>query len=91
MEQADFKVLYAELREKFNLALIEFLRPLEKSVNENLYDALKYSVVNTGKRLRPILCMLGARFAGRKAEDVMDFAIALEMIHAYSLVHDDLP
>ncbi|MDR3264001.1 MAG: polyprenyl synthetase family protein [Clostridiales bacterium] len=87
----NFEEFYAGLKEKFNLTLIDFFRPLEKDINENLYDAMKYSVINSGKRLRPILCMLGARFAGKDADDVMTFAIALEMIHTYSLVHDDLP
>jgi geranylgeranyl diphosphate synthase type II len=87
----DFNALYAELKAKFNAALIDFLRPYEKTVNENLYDAMKYSVVNSGKRIRPILCMLGARFAGADEEKVMTFAIAAELIHTYSLVHDDLP
>jgi geranylgeranyl diphosphate synthase type II len=52
---------------------------------------MKYSVVNSGKRIRPVLCMLGARFAGKNEEKVMTFAIAAELIHSYSLVHDDLP
>jgi geranylgeranyl diphosphate synthase type II len=77
----EFSALYAELKEKFNIALIDFLRPYEKTVNENLYEAMKYSVVNSGKRIRPILCMLGARFAGADEEKVMMFAIAAELIH----------
>ncbi|MDR2046973.1 MAG: polyprenyl synthetase family protein [Clostridiales bacterium] len=87
----NFEGLYADLKAKFNSALIEFLQPLEKTVNENLYGAIKYSIVNSGKRIRPLLCMLGARFAGGDEDGVMPFALALEMIHTYSLVHDDLP
>ncbi|MDR2090825.1 MAG: polyprenyl synthetase family protein [Clostridiales bacterium] len=87
----DFDKLYNELKDRFNAALIDFLRPYEKKVSENLYTAMRYSVVNSGKRIRPILCMLGARFAGGGEENVMTFAIAAELIHTYSLVHDDLP
>ncbi|MDR1939975.1 MAG: polyprenyl synthetase family protein [Clostridiales bacterium] len=87
----DFNDVYAGLKEKFNLTLIEFLKPYERTVNENLYDAIKYSLINSGKRIRPVLCMLGARFAKKSEDEVMPFALALEMIHTYSLVHDDLP
>ena len=83
--------LYNNLKDKFNERLTDFFRPLEKVINENLFDAMKYSIFNTGKRLRPVLCMLGARFAGGVEDDIMTFALALEMIHTYSLIHDDLP
>ncbi|MDR1906176.1 MAG: polyprenyl synthetase family protein [Clostridiales bacterium] len=87
----NFEKIYAELKEKFNIALVEFLKSMEKGVSENLYEAMRYSAINTGKRIRPILCMLGARFAGKNEDEVLQFAIALELIHTYSLVHDDLP
>lgn len=58
---------------------------------EPLKEACVYSITNGGKRLRPMLCFLGAEFMGKSCENVADFAIAIEMIHSYSLVHDDLP
>lgn len=60
--------------------------------NESLINqAMKYAVFNGGKRLRPIMVLEGAAIAGRKPESVIPAACALEMIHSYSLVHDDLP
>lgn len=58
---------------------------------EPLLSAMKYAALGGGKRLRPALCFLGAEFAGGRAEDVVSFAVAIESIHCYSLVHDDLP
>lgn len=56
-----------------------------------IYDALCYGVSNGGKRVRPTLCYLGAQFCGKDEEFVKSFAVGIEMIHSYSLVHDDLP
>lgn len=56
-----------------------------------LIDAMRYSLMAGGKRLRPVLCMAGAEAVGGRAENVMTAACALEMIHTYSLIHDDLP
>ncbi|MGI6469027.1 MAG: polyprenyl synthetase family protein [Syntrophomonadaceae bacterium] len=56
-----------------------------------IHQAMHYAVSNGGKRLRPILVVEGAHLAGRPAEAVMLTACAIEMIHCYSLVHDDLP
>jgi len=54
-------------------------------------DAMSYSVLNGGKRLRSILCTEICRMLGGSFEDSIPFAAAIELIHAYSLVHDDLP
>ena len=54
-------------------------------------EAMAYSLLSGGKRLRPCFCLYGAAFAGASAQEAMPFACALEMIHAYSLIHDDLP
>lgn len=56
-----------------------------------IFEAVVYSLKNGGKRIRPILCYLGAEFCGKKPQDVANLAIGMEMIHSYSLVHDDLP
>jgi geranylgeranyl diphosphate synthase type II len=56
-----------------------------------IHEAMRYSVLNGGKRLRPILVIAGAEICGGRAHDAMPFACALEFIHAYSLIHDDLP
>jgi geranylgeranyl diphosphate synthase type II len=56
-----------------------------------LDDAMRYSLLAGGKRIRPVLCLATARAIGREPEDFLDAAAALEMVHTYSLVHDDLP
>ena len=71
-------------------ALDRFLPP-ETERPETLHKAMRYSVFAGGKRLRPILVMAGAEAVGGSAEQVMPTACAMELIHTYSLVHDDLP
>jgi geranylgeranyl diphosphate synthase type II len=71
-------------------ALDRFLPP-ETERPETLHKAMRYSVFAGGKRLRPILVMAGAESVGGSAEQVMPTACAMELIHTYSLVHDDLP
>lgn len=56
-----------------------------------LAQAMRYSLFSGGKRIRPILALASAEAVGAPAERVLPFACALEMIHAYSLIHDDLP
>lgn len=53
--------------------------------------SMRYSLLSGGKRIRACLCLSCCELAGGRAEDALPFAAALEMIHAYSLVHDDLP
>jgi len=71
-------------------ALDRFL-PAESDRPETLHKAMRYSVFAGGKRLRPVLVIAGAEAVGGRAEQVMPTACALELIHTYSLVHDDLP
>lgn len=54
-------------------------------------DAMKYSCENAGKRIRPVLTLEFCRICGANVQDALDFACAVEMIHTYSLIHDDLP
>lgn len=54
-------------------------------------DASRYSLLSGGKRIRPAIMMEFCKLCGGKPEDALDFAVALEMIHTYSLIHDDLP
>ena len=54
-------------------------------------SAMRHSLMAEGKRIRPILCMSASRAVGGKTEDVIMVSCALEMIHTYSLIHDDLP
>ena len=56
-----------------------------------LWDSMNYSVKSGGKRLRPVLLLACADFAGGNPEEALPFACAIEYIHTYSLIHDDLP
>ncbi len=63
----------------------------DESIPETLRKSMRYSLEAGGKRLRPILCFAGAEGVGGSADRVMPAAVALEMIHTFSLIHDDLP
>ena len=65
--------------------------PAEGLLPLSLHQAMRYSVFAGGKRLRPILMIAASEAVGGTAQQVMHAACALEMIHTYSLVHDDLP
>lgn len=56
-----------------------------------LYDSMAYSLMGGGKRLRPVLCLAACELLGGAAADAIKAACAMEMIHSYSLIHDDLP
>lgn len=58
---------------------------------QTLQEAMVYSLSAGGKRIRPVLCIAAAEACGGAAESVVPYAAALEMIHTYSLIHDDLP
>jgi geranylgeranyl diphosphate synthase type II len=72
-------------------AALERALPPETERPETLHRAMRYSVFAGGKRLRPVLVIAGAEAVGGRMDDVMPTACALELIHTYSLVHDDLP
>jgi geranylgeranyl diphosphate synthase, type II len=59
--------------------------------SRHLHEAVTYAVMGGGKRLRPILCLAAAEATGGDRREAMPAACAVEMIHAYSLIHDDLP
>jgi len=82
---------YLETRRALVDAALDRMLPTEDTPPANLHRAMRYSVLAPGKRLRPILVIAGAESVGGAAPSVMDAACALELIHAYSLIHDDLP
>ena len=73
-----------------NLAL-ETLLPSADERPAKLHEAMRYSVFAGGKRLRPILCIASCEACGGTAEQAMQTACALELLHTYTLIHDDLP
>ena len=78
------------LNDKIEKALKSYLPP-ENIYVQKLYDAMEYSLMAGGKRIRPLLVLEFCRLCGGDVEEAMPFACALEMIHTYSLIHDDLP
>ena len=78
---------YRELIEK----KFEELLPLKDYPYRKVLEAARYSLLLGGKRIRPIIVAEFCKLLGGKKEDALNFAIALEMIHTYSLIHDDLP
>ena len=72
-------------------AALERVLPPESAPPVSIHRAMRYSALAPGKRLRPVLVMAGAEAVGGRADAVLDTACALELIHAYSLIHDDLP
>ena len=82
---------YLENRRAMVEAALERVLPPEAAPPTRIHQAMRYSVLAPGKRLRPILVVAGAEAVGGRAETVLDTACALELIHAYSLIHDDLP
>jgi geranylgeranyl diphosphate synthase type II len=86
----DLTIYLAEKRALVDNALKGLMPDLKGPASE-LFRAMNYSLFAGGKRLRPILCMAGAEAVGGEARDALPVACALEMIHTYSLIHDDLP
>lgn len=70
---------------------LKILIPQNDEHIDKLYESMRYSIFAGGKRLRPILCMTAFNMFSDDSEKVLDVACALEMIHTYSLIHDDLP
>ena len=86
--QAEEFLRYAS--ERVNTAL-ESLLPPESAVPSELHKAERYSMFAGGKRLRPALCIAAYEACGGRGDAVLPAACALEMVHTFSLIHDDLP
>ncbi|HMD70878.1 MAG TPA: farnesyl diphosphate synthase [Bryobacteraceae bacterium] len=82
---------YLAQQQKLVDAELDRLVPTESTPPETIHRAMRYSLFAGGKRIRPILCMEAARAVSDAVEGVAAAACALELIHTYSLIHDDLP
>ncbi|MEG0855022.1 MAG: polyprenyl synthetase family protein [Terrisporobacter sp.] len=82
-----------QLKENINYieTLLNDYMPKEEGYQNTIMEAMNYSLKAGGKRLRPILTLESCKIVGGKEEDAIPFAVAIEMIHTYSLIHDDLP
>jgi geranylgeranyl diphosphate synthase, type II len=72
-------------------AYLESLRFAEEVTTRGLEEAMRYSLLAGGKRIRPVLALATARAVGMEQREVLPLAGAIELIHTYSLIHDDLP
>lgn len=84
------KKYFDKWRREVDRSLNRFL-PQEKALYQTIEKSMRYSIFAGGKRLRPILVIAGAEICGLKGQKVLPTACAMEMIHTYSLIHDDLP
>ena len=86
----DLKAYLQEKRAQVDSALDDYF-PEADGLTADLIEAMRYSLFAGGKRLRPILCIAGAEAICGAGNHVLPVACALELIHTYSLIHDDLP
>jgi geranylgeranyl diphosphate synthase type II len=85
----DLNTYFVEKIKRIDAALESILKT--SGHPDRLLEAMIYSLMAGGKRFRPVLCIAAAEAVGGDLEDVMPAACALEMVHTYSLIHDDLP
>lgn len=79
------------IKEQANIVSERLNILLSENMSSTVLEAMKYSVANGGKRIRPILAVEFAKVCGGDEKVALDFGCAVEMIHTYSLIHDDLP
>lgn len=83
--------LYLKTKAQLVEKKLDDLVPLKETAYAMLFEAARYSLLGGGKRLRPVLTIATAETFGKPGESALSAACALEMIHTYSLIHDDLP
>ncbi|MGV3756147.1 MAG: polyprenyl synthetase family protein [Verrucomicrobiota bacterium] len=86
----DLNAYLAERTAQVNDAMDQFL-PKAKTKPAVLHESMRYSIFAGGKRIRPAICLAAAEACGGKIEPALPLACAVECIHTYSLIHDDLP
>lgn len=85
----DLNAYLTEKIKRINAALESILKTSDRP--DRILEAMTYSLMAEGKRIRSVLCLAAAEAVGGDLEDVLPAACALEMVHTYSLIHDDLP
>lgn len=84
------KRCYDDYKKMIDEHLLDFLPNIDnKSIS--LYESMKYSLTAGGKRIRPVLLLAACDFAGGDVREALPYACAMEYIHTYSMIHDDLP
>ncbi len=82
---------YLETKKEIADKALDTYLPAGGGPSSEIREAMRYTLFAGGKRLRPVLCMASAEAVGGNAELVLPVACAIEMVHTYSLIHDDLP
>ena len=90
MEKMNFKEQYDYYKNIIDDELHKYLDNLQV-VDKKLNDAMRYSVFAGGKRIRPVIMLAISQMLNVDFKDVLPFAVSVELIHTYSLIHDDLP
>ena len=83
--------IYEHYLNSFKNYLNNYFDNPDSDIPEKLLGAMKYAVLDGGKRIRPVLCLAVADMFGINQDKVLNYCLAIEFIHSYSLVHDDLP
>ncbi|MCC8356588.1 MAG: polyprenyl synthetase family protein [Oscillospiraceae bacterium] len=89
-ERSDYPLHLAGLQERIEKALAGYFPAAEDGKN-GLREAMRYSLLAGGKRIRPVMCLEFCRICGGDVERCLPIACGIEMLHTYSLIHDDLP
>lgn len=87
---SNFNLQYGKYQSSFEQFTQKYVNKMQTNPSI-LGESMRYSLLNGGKRVRPVLMLACADVLGIAQDDVLPFALALEMIHTYSLIHDDLP
>ena len=90
MKPAEFQRWLRRTRQMVEKALLASV-PAARTKPATIHRAMRYSLLAGGKRLRPVLCCAASRACGGTASDALPSACAVELVHTYSLIHDDLP
>ena len=88
---SNYKDVYNEYLLLFEKNLSQVFSSLSTHAPQTIKDAMNYAVVGGGKRIRPVLCIASAQLLGLDFNQIKEYCVAIECIHSYSLVHDDLP
>ena len=89
--EADPLVEMSAMRAVFERSLQSFLAEELDHLPAGVAESVRYAVLSPGKRIRPLLLMAAYRALGGSRQEIADLALSVELVHAYSLVHDDLP
>ena len=87
---SDFRHQWESLRQIVEARLGETFPPAPEA-EQRVRDAALYALTGGGKRIRPVMLLACGQMLSLDPKDLMPFAVSLEMIHTYSLIHDDLP